>query len=82
MTVIDRRRVSTMSVVHNLTCMLYITVFIGFGNCEVSYTRQPTSGSGIYVNVAGENLTTLPDDLEDLLEREGIIETFIHTLVL
>ena len=48
----------------------------------MSYTRQPTDGSGIHVKVTGENLTTLPDDLEDLLERERIIETFIHTLVL
>ena len=71
-----------MSVVHSLTCMLYITVFIGYGNCEVSYTRQATGGSGIHVKVTREKLTTLPDDLEDLLEREGINETLIHKLEL
>ena len=71
-----------MSVVHSLTCMLYITVCIGSGNCEVSYIRQPTGGSGVHVKVTGEKLTTLPDDLEDILERERINETFIHKLVL
>ena len=70
-----------MSVVHSLTFMLYITVFIGYGNCEVSYTRQPDE-SGIHVKVTREKLTTLPDDLEKALAKEGINKMFIHKLVL
>ena len=70
-----------MSVVHNLTCMLYITVFIGYGNCEGSYTRQ-SDESGIHAKVTGEKLTTLPDDLERALEREGIKQSLVQHLQL
>ena len=48
--------------------MLYMTLFIG--------------GSGIYIKVTEQKLTTLPDDLEDILERAGIDEAVIPKLVL
>ena len=67
-----------MSVVHNLTGILYITVFIGFGNCEVSYTRHFTGGSVI----SGGKLTTLPDDLVKALHTDGVDEALIHKLAL